>query len=99
MNSVQSTRARPRRPERVRGVVRRARPSARLPRRHRGVHPERLRDDVRNTISALALYVHNEAGRTDTAKATDLYREAGDELGLSAAGLDLAVDHRPICDP
>ncbi|MCB0967084.1 MAG: hypothetical protein KDB37_09640, partial [Ilumatobacter sp.] len=46
--------------------------------------PSDYPDDVRNTISAYALYVRNEAGRTDTAKATDLYREAGDDLELDA---------------
>lgn len=46
--------------------------------------PRSLSRDVRDTLSAYALYVRHEAGRSDPAKAADLYRRAGDELGLDA---------------
>ena len=40
--------------------------------------------ELRNTISAYALYVRGEAGRGDTGKATDLFLDVGDDLGLDA---------------
>ena len=39
---------------------------------------------IRNTLSAYALYVRGEAGQVDTPKATGLYRTVGDQLELDA---------------
>ncbi len=46
--------------------------------------PAEYSQDVRNSLSAYALYVRAEAGQRDVAKATDLYRTAGDDLELDA---------------
>ena len=46
--------------------------------------PSTYGEELRNTLSAYALYVRNEADRGDAAKATALYERVGDELGLDA---------------
>ncbi len=47
-------------------------------------YPAEYGDAVRNSLSSYALYVRNEAGNGDVAKATDLYRFVGDDLELDA---------------
>lgn len=47
-------------------------------------YPTEYSDALRNTLSSYALYVRNEAGRGDTAKATALYERVGDELDLDS---------------
>lgn len=47
-------------------------------------YPSTYSDELRTTLSAYALYVRNEAGRGDPAKATALYERVGDDLGLDA---------------
>ncbi|HSJ91726.1 MAG TPA: hypothetical protein VK917_06635, partial [Ilumatobacter sp.] len=46
--------------------------------------PGTYSESLRNTLSSYALYVRNEAGRGDTAKATALYERVGDDLDLDA---------------
>ena len=46
--------------------------------------PSEYGQEVRDTLSAYALYVRNEAGAGDPAKALALYERAGDDLGLDA---------------
>jgi uncharacterized protein YfaS (alpha-2-macroglobulin family) len=46
--------------------------------------PTEYGTQIRNTLSAYALYVRSEAGDTDVIKATDLYRSVGDQLELDA---------------
>jgi Mg-chelatase subunit ChlD len=46
--------------------------------------PSEYSEELRNTLSAYALYVRNEAGGGDTAKATALYERVGDDLDLDA---------------
>lgn len=46
--------------------------------------PSTYDEQVRNTLSAYALYVRGEAGQIDAAKATELYERVGDELALDA---------------
>ncbi|MFP5488629.1 MAG: hypothetical protein ACLGHQ_10030, partial [Acidimicrobiia bacterium] len=46
--------------------------------------PSSYGPEVRDTLSAYALYVRHESGRGDAAKAATLYQRAGDELGLDA---------------
>ena len=47
--------------------------------------PSEYSEELRTTLSAYALYVRNEAGRGDTAKATALYERVGDDLDLDSA--------------
>lgn len=47
-------------------------------------YPSTYSQELRDTLSAYALYVRQEAGAGDPAKATALYERAGDELGLDA---------------
>lgn len=46
--------------------------------------PDDYGKQIRNTLSAYALYVRGEAGQPDIKKATDLYRSVGDDLELDA---------------
>ncbi|MDW3216793.1 MAG: alpha-2-macroglobulin family protein [Ilumatobacteraceae bacterium] len=47
-------------------------------------YPSTYGEQVRNSLSSYALSVRDEAGRTDTTKATNLYERVGDELELDA---------------
>jgi hypothetical protein len=47
-------------------------------------YPSDYSQQLRDTLSAYALHVRNLAGDRDAAKAAELYRRAGDELGLDA---------------
>jgi alpha-2-macroglobulin len=46
--------------------------------------PSTYSEELRNTLSSYALYVRNEAGRGDSAKAAALYDRVGDDLDLDA---------------
>ena len=46
--------------------------------------PSDYSQQLRDTLSAYALHVRNLAGDRDSGKAADLYRRAGDDLGLDA---------------
>jgi alpha-2-macroglobulin len=47
-------------------------------------YPTTYSQELRDTVSAYALYVRQEAGAGDPGKATALYERAGDDLGLDA---------------
>ncbi|MCP4307479.1 MAG: hypothetical protein GY788_21920 [bacterium] len=47
-------------------------------------YPVDYGQQIKDTLSAYALHVRNVAGERDSAKANELYRRAGDDLGLDA---------------
>jgi hypothetical protein len=61
-------------------------------------YPAEYSQQLRDTLSAYALYVRNLSGDRDAAKAVELYRRAGDGLGLDAVAWLWPVIDDPTID-